>query len=656
VATDKTMKILLVEDNPGDVLLLKTSLKSIAIAQFKISHAPSLAQAIQQLQTNHYDVVLLDLSLPDSLGFETLERIQKHCQNAAIIVLTGMTDEELAARIVRQGAQDYLIKGQTDGPLLIRSIGYAIERKEYVKELQKLNRCAKVLSEVNHAMVRATDEGTFLENISRIIVELGGYRMVWIGMLRDEQDGSKLEPAACAGENHEAFQGIISKYFQQHPSLLPTQKALKNGRCYSIKNLSEDEKYAPYRQELEPFNINSLISLPLINENRTIGVLTIYSQETDVFNPDETQLLHELAEDVAYGIQTLRTRLEHKLTEKALKESNELLEKVFSTFQVHVAYMDRDFHFLRVNPAYAQADDKTPEFFIGKNYFDLYPNQENEKIFQRVVKTGKPYFVLEKPFEYPSNPERGTSYWDWGLYPVIDVKNNVTGLIFTLLNVTQRKMLEQEILEVSQREQQRIGQDLHDVLGQNLTGLAFLAKVLERKLAEKSLPETAEAEKIAKLSNQAVIQARSLARGLCPVELKADGLMTALQDFALNLENLFGITCHFVCKTPIFIHDNTMATHLYHIVQEAVNNAIKHGKAEHVKIDMSTHGEKVVLTIHDNGIGIPENLEKNQGMGLHIMNYRARMIGASFEVQRAENGGTIVKCEFKNIGSEGKGK
>ncbi|NLE28820.1 MAG: response regulator [Phycisphaerae bacterium] len=648
MATDKTIKILLVEDNPGDVLLLKVSLKSIASVQFKISLASTLSQALNQLQSNHYDVVLLDLSLPDSSGMETLEQIQQHYPNVAIIVLTGMSSEELAARAVRQGAQDYLVKSQADGPLLIRAINYAIERKEYVKELQKLNRCSKVLSAVNHAMVRATDEQTFLKDISQIIVELGGYRMVWIGMMRGKQDRVHVEPAACAGVNQEAFQTAICQRILQHPSLLPTHRTLRNKGSYTIKDIAHDEEFAWLRQEFEPFGINSLIALPLVIDNHTIGVLTIYAQETNVFNTEETRLLLELAEDVAYGIATLRTRNEHKKTEKALKETNDLLEKIFSTFHVLVGYMDRDFNFLRVNPAYAQADGKTPEFFVGKNHFDLYPNPENEQIFRKVVKTKKPYHAFEKPFEYSNNRERGITYWDWCLYPVLDEKNNVTGLIFSLQNVTQRKKLEQEILEISQREQQRIGQDLHDVLGQNLTGLSFLAKVLQRKLAEKSLPETAEAEKIAKLCNQAVIQARSLARGLCPVEFKADGLMTALQDFALNLENVFGITCHFVCKTPIFIHDNTVATHLYHIVQEAVNNAIKHGKAKHVKIDLSTRGEKVVLSIMDNGIGIPDDLEKNQGIGLSIMSYRARMIGASFDVQRSGKGGTMVTCEFKN--------
>jgi PAS domain S-box-containing protein len=648
VVTDKTIKILLVEDNPDDVLLLRTSLKNINSIRFKITPVSTLAQALSELQTNRYDVVLLDLSLPDSDGMETIEKIQSQNPNVSIIVLTGLADEELAAQAVRQGAQDYLTKGQTDTQLLVRAIRYAIERKEYVKELQKLNRCAKVLSESNHAMVRATDEQTFLENISRIIVELGGYRIVWIGMIR-ETGRDSLEPVACAGAKQETFRNIVTDWLARFPSLIPTSRAIKNGRHYCVKNLVDSPEFAPLRQEFEPFGINSLIALPLIIQNQTIGVLTIYSEETNVFNNDEIQLLLELAEDVSHGIATLRVRHEHQKTEKALKESNELLEKVFSTFHMLVAYMDRNFNFLRVNPAYAEADNKSPDFFTGKNHFDLYPNEDNERIFRKVVQTGKPYFAFEKPFEYLNNPERGVTYWDWSLYPVFDSNKNVTAVILSLLNVTKRKVLEQEILEISQREQRRIGQDLHDVLGQNLTGLAFLAKVLERKLAEKNLLETAEAEKIAKLSNQAVIQARSLARGLCPVELKADGLMTALQDFALNLENLFGITCHFVCKAPIFIHDNSVAIHLYYIVQEAVNNAIKHGKANRIKIEMTGRGEKVVLTIQDNGDGIPESLEKSQGMGLHIMNYRARMIGATFEAQRAERCGTIVTCEFKNV-------
>jgi PAS domain S-box-containing protein len=125
-------------------------------------------------------------------------------------------------------------------------------------------------------------------------------------------------------------------------------------------------------------------------------------------------------------------------TEKALAETNQLLETVFAHTHMLVAYLDPHFNFIRVNRAYAEADEKKPSFFVGKNHFHLFPNEENEKIFRRVVETGKPHFSYAKPFEYAEHPERGESYWDWGLVPIADSEGEVTGLVLTLLDVTER--------------------------------------------------------------------------------------------------------------------------------------------------------------------------------------------------------------------------
>jgi len=136
-----------------------------------------------------------------------------------------------------------------------------------------------------------------------------------------------------------------------------------------------------------------------------------------------------------------------KRDEKSLRDANELLERVFSTMHVLIAYMDRDFNFIKVNRAYAEADQRAPDFFPGKNHFELYPNEENEAIFRKVVETGEPYFVFERPFEYPLNPERGTTYWDWSLVPLREPDGNVAGLVFTLLEVTDRKRAEDALWE-----------------------------------------------------------------------------------------------------------------------------------------------------------------------------------------------------------------
>lgn len=142
------------------------------------------------------------------------------------------------------------------------------------------------------------------------------------------------------------------------------------------------------------------------------------------------------------------SRLEKK-AESELEESRELLENIFSNIHFLVAYMDTAFNFIRVNDAYARHGRHSPDFFIGKNHFDLYPDEENEKIFRQVVETGEPYTAFERPFEYPDQPDRGVTYWDWTLQPLKDEKGRVDSLILSLVDVTSRKMAEMERIRLA---------------------------------------------------------------------------------------------------------------------------------------------------------------------------------------------------------------
>jgi signal transduction histidine kinase len=219
-------------------------------------------------------------------------------------------------------------------------------------------------------------------------------------------------------------------------------------------------------------------------------------------------------------------------------------------------------------------------------------------------------------------------------------------IIATGIDITERKRLEKTILEIRAREQRRIGQDLHDGLGQHLTGIAFMSKVQEQKLVEKGLAEAGDAAKIVNLVNEAIHKTRELARGLLPVVSDAQGLMSALQQWAGEVEDLFAVSCRFQCLTPVLIHDDTAATHLYYIAREAVNNAIKHGHARQIVIRLAASEQQAVLSIQDDGYGIGNILPTNKGMGLHLMNYRARMVGGSLDVQNVATGGTRVTCLF----------
>ncbi len=214
-------------------------------------------------------------------------------------------------------------------------------------------------------------------------------------------------------------------------------------------------------------------------------------------------------------------------------------------------------------------------------------------------------------------------------------------------DITERKQLEKTILEISAREQRRIGQDLHDGLGQHLTGIAFMTKVQEQRLIEKNLPEAGDAAKIVGLVNDAIHKTRELARGLLPVVSESRGLMSALQQWAGEVEDLFRIRCRLECSTPVLIDDDAAATHLYYVAREAVNNAIKHGRARQIAIRLSADRGQGMLSICDDGCGIDDTAPGSKGMGLHLMNYRARMVGGSLDVQRvAGAGGTIVTCWF----------
>ncbi len=206
-----------------------------------------------------------------------------------------------------------------------------------------------------------------------------------------------------------------------------------------------------------------------------------------------------------------------------------------------------------------------------------------------------------------------------------------------------RLRLEQEILHISEREQQRIGRDLHDDLGQQLAGLSIMSTMLTRSLASRASPEVAAATQISDLLKKTVAMTRSLARGLHPVAEEPDGLVSALHDLASRMTTLFGIDCQFVCTGSVQINDNTAATHLYRIAQEAVSNGVKHGHAKHVRIGLSS-ADSLTLTIKDDGCGIGTLDPQRQGMGLRIMHYRAGMIGAALSIEKQPGGGTCVTC------------
>jgi len=235
-------------------------------------------------------------------------------------------------------------------------------------------------------------------------------------------------------------------------------------------------------------------------------------------------------------------------------------------------------------------------------------------------------------------------------FPVYDKTGAVYRLAGIAEDITQRKQLEKKVLEVSDQEQRRIGQDLHDGLCQHLTATMFASKILAEELALKSRTEAAQATQIAEFIERAISQARNVARGLDPVKVATNGLMSALEELAATIQDLYRIRCVFRSDGSVLIDDHAAAIHLYRIAQEAVNNAVKHGKPTQIEIGLDAVGEKLILTVQDDGVGLRESSDRRNGMGRHTMNYRANMIGASLQFHRRADAGTVVTCTVpKNL-------
>lgn len=210
--------------------------------------------------------------------------------------------------------------------------------------------------------------------------------------------------------------------------------------------------------------------------------------------------------------------------------------------------------------------------------------------------------------------------------------------------IAERERLERVILEISERERRNIGHDLHDGLGQHLTGTALVAQALGAQLAARLAPEASEMKTIVALVEAGIDQTRSLAKGLLLAEIERDGLVTALVEFAASTSVQYRVECSFHSPGPIALEETGAATHLFRIAQEATRNAIRHGRARRIRISLVARGAELFLQVLDDGRGLPPATLRGQGLGLRIMARRAAMVGASFSVEAQPEGGTLMQC------------
>jgi signal transduction histidine kinase/CheY-like chemotaxis protein len=511
-------------------------LDSVYPGAYRTVHAVSLEEA-KAFSEDEFDAILLDLSLPDSQGLDTIERMSQMLPRLPLVILTGLTDGHIATEAVREGAQDYLVKGEIDPHGLSRAIQYAIDRKqaqvamqqahddleqkvrERTAELQRLNQVLQMFSACNQAIVHLQDEQAILAEICRVICEIGGYRMAWVGYAQNDA-GKLVRPAAHGGFEAGYLEQVDITHENDQRGRGPTGICIREDRVVIGEDFEADPTLLPWREQALKRGYRSSISLPLRAEGRAFGALTIYSPQPAAFDDEKVGILMQLAHNLAHGITAIRTQ--HTLRE-----------------------------------------------------------------------------------------------------------------------------MERELMRAVEQEQRRIGVDIHDSIQGNLGAVSYMLGSVANSLNGSSVNPSKVAkdiEKIGGIVRDTISQARGLAKSLCPVELGGDGLRIALEHLASTTASLFHIGCHFYCDESFPIHNETVATQFYYIVQEAVNNSLKHAKAANIDIRMRRQDGQALLSVEDDGIGISPVNSAAGGMGLRTMRYRARMIGANLKVRRADGSGTVVEC------------
>jgi PAS domain S-box-containing protein len=341
-----------------------------------------------------------------------------------------------------------------------------------------------------------------------------------------------------------------------------------------------------------------------------------------------------------------------KRTENALRESEERSRAVINQSTAGIVGTDLAGHIIFANKKFCLMLGYKERELVGKTIFEIsHPGDiaESRRLFRRIVRKSEPY-QLEKRYRRKD----GSSLWvSVSASPLRDARGKTQSAVAIILDISDQKKaqailedrargLEGEILAISDREQRRLGQELHDSLCQHLTAIAFMARSVALRLKNHRVIEVEHLEKIAQLINDGVTEARTIARGLHPVEMEPPGLVTALA--ALVKQRHWPVPCRLEADEEISVQDSTMALHLYRIAREAVINANKHARAREIIVRMRRSGQGIELSVIDDGIGIPANSTAGSGMGFHIMEYRARSIGARLEIKHMKPHGTRLTC------------
>lgn len=346
---------------------------------------------------------------------------------------------------------------------------------------------------------------------------------------------------------------------------------------------------------------------------------------------------------------------EYKRSEQAVLAQMKLAETFFSHSVGCLVILDRDYNFIRVNEAYARACHRDISEFAGRNHFEMYPS-DAKLIFDEVVRSKQPFETFTRAFSFPDQPERGMTYWDWTLVPVLDQQGEIEYLVFSLNEVTEHKQHEVELqhsqimlralaahqVMAKEEERKRIAREIHDELGQRLTALRMDVLMLPKQIAQGHARLSDSVKSMRNSIDGTMRIVRNIATDLRPAALDM-GIVMAIEWLLDEFHERMGLECKFHNKVGEAIKlSDEIATGFFRILQESLTNVAKHAQATRVDVTLADEDDRLVLTVRDDGVGLQEHAGKRKSYGLLGMRERVVMLDGSITIQGSAGKGTQV--------------
>jgi PAS domain S-box-containing protein len=469
------------------------------------------------------------------------------------------------------------------------------------------------------------------------------------------------------------WRGLSARYRKAVEGHSPWKTDAKDPQPICIADVDLANLPKHLKSVIKAEGIYAVAFIPLVVERKLIGKFMTYYNAPHDFTDKEITLALSIAHQLALGVN-------RKRTDEALRESEEHLHAIINQSNAGIASCDLNGRFLFANQRFREMLGYTDSELAAKTIFTItHPDDVHvtRGRFREMVQTRQPIEIDKRYIR-----KDGSLIWvNVCDTPVFDAAGKPVSAVAVAIDITRRKQaeaalqkskqvleelvqqrtkalrianmelqreinrrkgLEGEILEISDREQQRLGQELHDGLCQHLTAVAFMARSVALRLKNHRVIEVSDIEKIAQLVNDAATDTRNLSRALHRMDVDAAGLVDALQD--LVDREIWKIPCRLEVKPSFHIADDHAAAHLYRIAREAVINANKHAHAREIVVKLERSRQGIALRVIDDGVGCSNEPNVKHGLGTHIMNYRARLIGGRLEIDSPKGGGTRVCC------------